>query len=84
MTLRDNRDSISLAWAYPAGAKGRVLVSGAPEGQQQRPFQELPAGATSYVVHGLDQDIDFCFTVAVVYSAQSVGRAKPVCTAREG
>lgn len=79
--LRDNQDTIELRWTYPAGAKGRVRISGAPEGQQQRPFQELPAGSNSFVVHGLGRDTDFCFTVAVLYS-NKVGSARPVCTAR--
>jgi hypothetical protein len=83
VTIRDDRESITLRWAYPVGAKGKVRVSGAPEGQQQRAFEDLPAGATSYVVHGLDQERDFCFEIAVVYSANTIGRAKPVCTTRQ-
>ncbi|BCB73610.1 fibronectin type III domain-containing protein [Phytohabitans flavus] len=84
MTLKDDRESITLRWAYPLGAQGKVRVSGAPKGQQQRPFEDLPVGSTSYVVHGLDQGTDFCFEIAVVYSGNTLGRAKPVCTARQG
>ncbi|WDZ87728.1 tetratricopeptide repeat protein [Micromonospora cathayae] len=82
VTLRDNRDSVALSWAYPAGAEGPVVVSGGRTGQNPRAFQELPAGSTSYIVYGLDRDTDYCFTVAVVHSADTVGRAKPVCTKR--
>lgn len=84
VTLKDDRESITLRWAYPLGADGKVRVSGAPKGQPQRPFQDLPAGATSYVVHGLDQDSDFCFEIAVVYPGNRLGKAKPVCTTRQG
>ncbi|GAA4171033.1 hypothetical protein GCM10022251_65770 [Phytohabitans flavus] len=84
VTLKDDRESITLRWAYPLGAQGKVRVSGAPKGQQQRPFEDLPVGSTSYVVHGLDQGTDFCFEIAVVYSGNTLGRAKPVCTARQG
>jgi hypothetical protein len=80
--LVDNRNSITLTWTYPAGAKAPVRIAGAPEGQQQRAFQDLPAGSSSYVVHGLAQDTDFCFTVSVVYSAKVIGRAPAICTAR--
>ncbi|MCW6005153.1 tetratricopeptide repeat protein [Micromonospora sp. CPCC 205371] len=80
--LVDNRQSITLTWTYPAGAKALVRLSGAPEGQQQRAFQDLPAGSSSYVVHGLDQDTDFCSTGAAVYSAKAMGRAPPACPAR--
>jgi hypothetical protein len=84
VTLRDNRDNVTLAWTYPAGAEGPVLVSGGRSGQQPRAFQELPAGTASYVVYGLNEQTDYCFTVAVVYSTDTVGRAAPVCTARTG
>ncbi|OZV80863.1 hypothetical protein CA850_11880 [Micromonospora echinospora] len=82
VTLRDNRDSVTLSWTYPAGAEGPVLVSGGRVGADARAFQELPAGATNYIVYGLDRGTDYCFTVAVVHSADTVGRAKPVCTKR--
>jgi hypothetical protein len=35
-------------------------------------------------VYGLDRNTDFCFSVAVVYSTDTVGRARPVCTSRSG
>jgi hypothetical protein len=82
LTLRDNRDSVTLAWTYPAAAEGPVIVSGGRSGQEPRAFQELPAGTRSYIVYGLNKSLNYCFTVAVVYSADVVGRAKPVCTAR--
>ncbi|GAA4472597.1 tetratricopeptide repeat protein [Phytohabitans houttuyneae] len=84
VTIKDDGESITLRWAYPLGADGKVRVSGAPEGQQQRPFEDLPAGTTSYVVHGLNQTDDFCFEIAVVYPGNRLGKAKPVCTTRQG
>ncbi|MBO4205756.1 tetratricopeptide repeat protein [Micromonospora echinofusca] len=80
--LRDNRDSITLTWTYPRGAEGPVVISGGRSGQQPRAFEELPAGSGRYVVHGLDRTTDYCFTVAVVYSVDTVGRARAVCTTR--
>ncbi|MEV1289544.1 tetratricopeptide repeat protein [Micromonospora sp. NPDC049679] len=84
VTLRDNRDSVTLTWTYPAGAEGPVLISGGRSGQQPRAFQEIPAGTTTYVVYGLNERTDYCFTVAVIYSTDTIGRAAPVCTARTG
>ncbi|MFV2108023.1 tetratricopeptide repeat protein [Micromonospora sp. LOL_015] len=80
--LRDNRDSVTLTWTYPAGAEGQVLISGGSSDQQPRAFMTLPAGADSFVAYGLDESIDYCFTVAVVYSADVIGQADPVCTDR--
>ena len=80
--LRDNRDSILLQWTYPKGAKGPVLISGGRAGQDQRVFQQLPAGSADYVVYGLDSAQDYCFTVSVVYSTERIAASLPVCTRR--
>ena len=82
LTLRDNRDNVRLAWTYPAGAAGPVVVSGGRAGQDPRAFQELPPGSDGYIVYGLNNRLNYCFTVSVVYSAEVVGRTKPVCTRR--
>jgi hypothetical protein len=80
--LQDNRDSVSLTWTYPKGAEGPVLISGGRAGQEQRAFQQLPAGATNYVVYGLNEQSDYCFTVAVVYSVDRVAVSPRLCTNR--
>jgi hypothetical protein len=82
LRLRDDRDSVSLSWTYPAGAQGSVVVAGGRVGQQPRPFQELPAGSDTFTVYGLDRDRDYCFTVSVLYPANRVGRTESVCTVR--
>jgi hypothetical protein len=82
VTLRDAYDSVTLSWRYPGGAEGPVLVAGGRTGEQQRAFQTLAPGTTTYTVYGLAERADYCFTVAVVYSADSVARSTPVCTTR--
>jgi hypothetical protein len=82
VTLRDNRDSVSLSWRYPKGSEGPVLISGGRVGQEQRAFQELAAGTTEYVVYGLNKQNNYCFTVAVVYTVDQVAASKAVCTSR--
>jgi hypothetical protein len=84
VTLVDDRGSVTLAWTYPAGAEGPVVVAGGRVGQELRAFQELPGGSTGYVVYGLERQTNYCFSVAVVYSVTVVGRADPVCTERPG
>lgn len=81
--LRDNRDSVSLSWRYPKGSEGPVLISGGRGGQEQRAFQQLAAGTTDYVVYGLNEQNDYCFTVAVVYTVDEVAASQPVCTTRK-
>jgi hypothetical protein len=80
--LRDNRDSVTLTWRYPKGAEGPVLISGGRSGELQRAFQQLPAGSADYVVYGLNEQLDYCFTVAVVHGTDKVAASQAVCTAR--
>jgi hypothetical protein len=80
--LRDNRDSVALSWKYPAGAEGPVLISGGRQGQDVRVFQQLPAGSADYVVYGLNESQNYCFTVAVAYSADRIAASAPICTRR--
>jgi hypothetical protein len=82
LTLKDNRDSVSLTWRYPKGSEGPVVISGGRTGQEQRAFQQLPAGTTDYVVYGLNRKNDYCFAVAVVYTVDQVAASAPVCTDR--
>jgi len=80
--LRDNRDSVTLSWTYPNGSEGPVLISGGRRGEAQRAFQQLPAGSSDYLVYGLNEQLNYCFTVAVVHSTDKVAASSPVCTAR--
>lgn len=80
--LRDTRDSVALTWTYPKGAEGPVLISGSRAGQDPRVFEQLPPGAGDYVVYGLNERADYCFTVSVVYSTDRVAASSPVCTRR--
>jgi hypothetical protein len=82
VTIRDARNSVTLQWTYPSGAEGPVLISGGRAGQEQRAFQQLPAGSVDYVVYGLNERADYCFTVALVWSTDEVAAAAPVCTER--
>ncbi|GAA4561531.1 hypothetical protein GCM10023176_00310 [Micromonospora coerulea] len=80
--LTDRRDSIALRWTYPPGAEGPVVIAGGRAGEGQRTFEELPAGTDSYIAYGLSRTTDYCFTVALVWSTDTVARAAPVCTRR--
>jgi hypothetical protein len=73
---------VSLTWRYPKGAEGPVLISGGRAGQETRAFQQLPAGTADYVVYGLNERSDYCFTVTVVYTTDRVATTKPICTKR--
>ncbi|SIN40645.1 tetratricopeptide repeat protein [Micromonospora cremea] len=82
VTLRDNRDNIALRWTYPSGGEGPVIVSAGRAGQGKNAIATLPAGTTSFVVYALNRANDYCFTVAVVWSTDTVASADEVCTRR--
>ncbi|MEU4474316.1 tetratricopeptide repeat protein [Micromonospora sp. NPDC023888] len=82
VTLRDTRDSIALNWTYPAGSEGPVVIAGGRTGQDRNVFATLPAGTTSYVIYALNRTNDYCFTVAVVWSTDTVASSEQVCTRR--
>ncbi|MET8527908.1 tetratricopeptide repeat protein [Micromonospora sp. NPDC005172] len=82
VSLRDNRDNIALRWTYPAGGEGPVVVSAGRAGQEKTAIATLPAGTDSYIVYALNRANDYCFTVAVVWSTDTVASANQVCTRR--
>ncbi|MEU8333019.1 tetratricopeptide repeat protein [Micromonospora sp. NPDC048839] len=82
VSLRDTRDSIALNWTYPAGSEGPVVIAGGRTGQDRNVFATLPAGTTSYVIYALNRTNDYCFTVAVVWSTDTVANSEQVCTRR--
>jgi Tetratricopeptide repeat len=80
--LTDTRTELALAWVYPAGARGSVVISAGRPGQPRHTIQTLPAGSTQFTVYGLATQSDFCFGVGVAYSASMVKTAPAVCTNR--
>ncbi|MFC8298718.1 tetratricopeptide repeat protein [Micromonospora orduensis] len=82
VTLGDTRDSITLRWTYPPGGEGPVVIAGGRAGQERNVFATLPAGTSSYVIYALNRTNDYCFTVAVVWSTDTVANSEQVCTRR--
>ena len=82
LKLRDNRDAVVISWVYPKGADGPVLISGGRAGQERKVFQQMPPGSADYIAYGLNDRLDYCFSVAVVYSSDRVAATDPVCTDR--
>jgi hypothetical protein len=80
--LRDNRDSVMLSWSYPKGAEGPILISGGRAGQPEKAFQQLPAGTNNYVVYGLNDAQNYCFTIAVAYATDHIANSSAACTSR--
>jgi hypothetical protein len=82
VTLRDNHTSVTLTWDYPAGSKSQVVISGGRTGQPATEFQRLPAGAADFQVYSLNEQLNYCFTVALRSTTGKLTASAPVCTAR--
>jgi hypothetical protein len=83
VALHDGTASVTLTWKYPAGAEGPVILSAGRPGEARHAFQTLAAGTENFVVYGLAEGTDYCFTVAIAYSTDVVAMSSPVCTARK-
>jgi hypothetical protein len=82
VALHDGTASVTLTWKYPTGAEGPVILSAGRAGEARHAFQTLAAGTETFVVYGLPEGTDYCFTVAIAYSTDLVAMSAPVCTAR--
>lgn len=82
LRLDDRGGSVVLTWLLPAGAEGPMVVSGASRGKPPRAFETLLPGTTTYTVAGLNPQLDYCFDVALVYTADLIARSSPACTRR--
>ena len=80
--LRDNGESVMLSWVYPAGAEGEVAIIGGRARQTPVKITTLRAGAADYIVYSLNEQLNYCFTVAVETGGPVPATAPPVCTRR--
>ena len=82
LRLTDGGGRITLRWTYPAQAGGQVVVSGGRTGEKARTVQTLPARATDYVLYNLNEQLNYCFTVAVRQPGGRLAASAPACTRR--
>ena len=80
--LRDEGPSITVSWLDPSDGKAAFIVTGAQAGQQLRPFANLAPGVTTATLNGLNEHLQYCFTVVAVYSAEELAVSNLVCTTR--
>jgi hypothetical protein len=80
--LADDGSVVTLTWTDPTNGAAQFIVAGGRSGQQQRAMGNIPAGETRYEVNGLNSNLDYCFTVIVVYSTDRLVPSKVVCTDR--
>ncbi|MFI5908956.1 hypothetical protein [Dactylosporangium sp. NPDC051541] len=82
LQLKDDKTSVTLTWTDPTKGASPFIVAGGTEGAM-RQLQGLPAGTTKYTINGLNAKLEYCFTVAAVYSTSDVQLSDLVCTKRK-
>lgn len=82
LTLTDRAGTVTLTWGDPSGGEVPFVVSGAAEGDELAVLETVPAGRTSATVLGTDPGVDYCFTVAAVWSATVILESAQACTER--
>lgn len=83
LSLRDDSTSVTLTWTDPSGGTVPFVVAAGRAGQQLAPKDRVDPGRTSYTINGLSAEVDYCFTVLAVYSAETITTSGQVCTNRE-
>ena len=70
----------------PTRRPGRTtfLITGGRPGEVLRPMGQVGPGQTSFELHGLNADLDYCFAIVAVYSTTELAPSGQSCTSRLG
>jgi hypothetical protein len=80
--LVDNGGSVTLTWADPSGGQVGFIVAGGRDGTPSAPVQSLEPGHTRTTIYGLRTDVNYCYTVAAVWSSATISVSSRTCTHR--
>jgi hypothetical protein len=80
--LVDEGSAITVSWVDPVAGRASFVVSMGHPGEVMKAVGEVAPGRTSYRMSGLNARLDYCFTVAAVYGANTFGVSSPSCTKR--
>jgi hypothetical protein len=80
--LSDEGSSVTLTWSDPTDGTAAFIVAGGQAGEQQRAMGQTKAGETRYELNGLNANLNYCFVIIAVYSADQLLPSEQVCTAR--
>ncbi|MFW5418705.1 protein kinase [Nocardiopsis sp. CNT-189] len=80
--IRDGTISAALTWTPAPGADVPHYIVGGPGGRDPQTMAHAPPGASEAEVTGLNPEVDYCFRVVAVYTADDLGRSEEVCTDR--
>ncbi|MFV2020221.1 tetratricopeptide repeat protein [Micromonospora sp. LOL_023] len=82
LRLTDDGTAVTLSWADPTAGTVPFMVASGREGQQLAALATVNPGRTVFTVNGLNPELDYCFAVLAVYSADEYAPSDQVCTQR--
>jgi hypothetical protein len=81
--LEDKPGTITVTWTDPALGKTTFVVEMARPGEVMKAVGHVGPGQTSFRMDGLNDRLDYCFTVVAVYSTTRFSPSPQACTSRE-
>ncbi|WP_326553131.1 fibronectin type III domain-containing protein [Micromonospora sp. NBC_01813] len=82
LRLTDDGTAVTLSWSDPTAGTVPFMVASGREGQQLAALATVNPGRTVFTVNGLNSELDYCFAVLAVYSADEYVPSDQVCTQR--
>lgn len=82
--VEDDGSDVRLTWTDPAAGRTTFLITGGRPGLVLRPMGQVGPGQTSFELHGLNADLDYCFAIVAVYSTTELAPSGQSCTSRLG
>ena len=80
--LRDFGSSVQVSWTDTGAGRNSFIITGGHPGEVLKPMGEVGPGATSFELHGLNDQLDYCFAVVAVYGTNSFASSAQTCTSR--
>jgi hypothetical protein len=80
--LQDFGTSMQVSWTDTGTGKNSFIITGGHPGEVLKPMGEVGPGATSFELHGLNDQLDYCFAVVAVYGTNSFAGSAQACTSR--
>lgn len=82
VALKDEGGAVTLTWNDPSNGRVPFIISVGREGQALLAASDVPAGRTTGTIYGLNDTVNYCFTVSAVWAADKVAPSIRACTFR--
>jgi hypothetical protein len=82
VVLKDDGGSVTLTWLDPSNGRVPFIVSGGRDGQALIAMDSVEPGRTTSTIYGLNDRLNYCFTVSAVWASDKIAPSMRTCTNR--